>query len=115
MIKGVYSANLESKDFSYKKGLNKKNTSVPQLSLRSNEPVLNYSLCNLQANYMPLNDAKSISFCGDEQKKILLGGTNPIEILSDLPKINEIKQKLISDLPSSSLIVINESPEEQKI
>lgn len=115
MIRGIYSTSLEAKDFSSNKVFTKKNVSVPQLALQSSEPVMNYSLNNLKANYMPLNDAKTISFCGEEQKRPnLIRRAEQIEVYKKLPDINEIKRKLISTLPDDSSVAINELPKEKR-
>lgn len=109
MIKGIYSANLESKDFSSQQDVNKKNVNVSSLSLRSNMPASNCSLNNLQANYMPLNAFKTVSFCGN------VPTSEEASFGTSMPSVNFIRKQFYSNINESSALALDKLDELSKI
>lgn len=109
MVKGIYSANLGSKDFSSKQDANKKNVNVSSLSLRSNMPASNCSLNNLQANYMPLSNTKTVSFCGN------VPTSEEASLGASISSVSFIRNQFFKTINDSSALVLDKLDEVSKI
>lgn len=111
MISKIYASDAGLKDF-LSKSTAKTNKTVSNV-VDINRTLKNYSLNNLQANYLPVNSSASVSF-GRRTKYHYREVVVP-ETVPTGPNIEILRSKIISRLPSDSSFSFIDMPEEEKI